>query len=178
MRFREFSKMLSHNDGTRSLVESTMSAEVVAALTDWQKANVKDCVLVGGLALSFYVRPRFTSDADFLFLANDDIPMFVEKFKRNRPGAFLHKPTHVEIEVLLPKTINMPPEMAKVIFDTANETGGIRIASPSGLVAAKLLRLSYQDKADIEQLAKVCEIDLTPFPLTKFQLEEFDKLRT
>ena len=91
MRLREFSKMLSHNDGTRTLFESTMSAEVVSALTDWQKAKVHDCVLVGGLALSFYVRPRFTSDADFLFLATDNIPMFVDRFKRNRPVAFLRE---------------------------------------------------------------------------------------
>jgi hypothetical protein len=155
--------MLSHNDGTRTLIESTISIDVIDVLTNLQPTIKDNCVLIGNLAVSFYVRPRFTDQLELLCLEEiSQLPCANQ---------------NVELILSTPQLINMSPEMATAIFKTANVNSGIRIASPSGLVAAKLLRLSYQDKADIEQLAKVCKIDLTPFPLTTEQLQEFDKLK-
>lgn len=177
MKLRDLSKANYQNDGTRSLLESIMIPEVDKAFRDWCAEN-KDTkfVLLGGVALSFYVKPRNTTDADLLFLFPEDIPLYVEKFKRHRPGAFLHKQTNIEIEVLTPASINLPQEVAQAIFDTAKIENGIRIASPSGLVASKLGRFKLQDQADIDALLDFGGIDLAPFPLPPEWLEKFNSL--
>ena len=108
MKLRNIAKCNHPNDGTRSLLESVLANEVVDALSDWKNnTDTSKYVLIGGLALSYWVKPRTTSDVDILFLSKADIPMYVDGFKRTRPGAFIHLKTHVEIEVLSPETINM-----------------------------------------------------------------------
>jgi hypothetical protein len=169
----------SHNDGTRSLFESILVPEVEAAFKDWNKsATDAKCVLIGGIALSFYVKPRMTTDADQLFMSAADIPATVDGFKRTRPGAFMHKHTHVEIEVLTPSAINMSVELAHAIFDRAQIHDGIRVAEPSGIVAAKLGRFKLRDQADIEELLAHFKIDLDPYPLSAAELARYDQLRT
>jgi len=79
--------------------------------------------------------------------------------------AFIHKETHVEVEVVVPKNINVSSEIADMVYRTAKVSNGIRIASPSGLVALKLHRNSPQDMADIINLTKIEQIDLS-FGLT------------
>jgi hypothetical protein len=56
---RKIGKMNRPNDGTRTLFESVMSPEIIAALKDWVKANAGG-ILIGGLAISHYVKPRMT----------------------------------------------------------------------------------------------------------------------
>ena len=83
------------NDGFRSIYESVIPKEVLVALDDWKNSNNKDCVLIGGLALSYYIRPRYTEDIDLIFLTEDDIPETVYKFRRNRKHSFEHIKTGV-----------------------------------------------------------------------------------
>jgi hypothetical protein len=64
---REISKMITANDGSRTLVESIMANDVTAALEAWTKAVWADEVLVGGLAYSFYAKPQVTQEVDFCF---------------------------------------------------------------------------------------------------------------
>jgi hypothetical protein len=168
--FRNLRKMNSINDGTRTLNESIMALEVLDALNDWKKNQPSQGVLIGGIALSFYVKPRYTTDADFLFLTTDEIPEKVENFKRHRKSAFEHKRTGVEIEVLTPSHIKVPANVAKIIIETSTEIENIRVASPSGIVASKLFRFSLQDKADIASLLKSYEIDLSLFNIPQKEL--------
>jgi hypothetical protein len=63
--------MQTINDGTRTLIESIMMPELIAALRDWAKSG-SGGVLIGGLGLSYHARPRFTQDIDFLFLEPPD----------------------------------------------------------------------------------------------------------
>jgi hypothetical protein len=170
---RNLSKTTRPNDGSRSLYESILYPEVVSALNDWISLGVKDCVLIGGVALSYYVKPRTTEDVDILFLSKDDIPTTLVNFKRTRLGAFQHNKTHVEIEVVTPETINLPIDIAKKIFTTSNESNGIRVASPSGIIACKLGRFNRRDQADIEDLILSQEIDMTPFNLRPEELERY-----
>lgn len=176
MKLRDLFKMNGINDGTRTLIESVVSNEVEQAVKDWN-ANTSNlnCVVIGGIALSYYGKPRSTTDNDLLFMSATDIPQYVEGFKRTRAGAFTHKGTSVEIEVLTPQSINMPVELAKAIIDNAKIENGIRIATPSGLVASKLKRFSRQDKADIEQLLAISKIDLSPYPIPQELLDKFNK---
>jgi len=78
---RNIYKMSWKNDGFRSLYESAIYPEVTQALEDWKSNYEKlNYVLVGGLALSFYLKPRPTQD--IVFLSYDDIPNRVEGFKK------------------------------------------------------------------------------------------------
>jgi len=172
---RNLSKMNSHNDGTRTIFESVIYPEIIAALGDWIRNSEDNYVLLGGVALSYYVKPRTTTDIDVLFLHEEDIPSQIKLFKKHRTGAFLHKKTNVEVEVLTPEFIKIPFKVAKAIFDTSEIKDGIRIASPSGLVASKLFRFSRQDQADIESLLLCQNIDLAKLYIPK---SEWDKYYT
>lgn len=66
--------------------------------------------------------------------------------------------------------------MVQKIFDTAVVHEGVKIVSPSGLIALKLGRLSFQDKADIVALINCCEIDLSEYPLSDDQLQSYEEL--
>ena len=143
-------------------------------MKDWLKYSSNIGVLIGGLALSYYVKPRQTSDGDFLFLTVEDIPLSVTGFKRTRQSAFIHLETHVEIEVLTPIVINMTVELAKHISETAIEKDGFKIASREGLIAAKLGRFKLQDRADISALLSIGPVDLSVFPLNNKQLRNLE----
>jgi len=176
MRLREITKMHRANDGNRSLIESAMMPELAAALRDWAQANTKS-VLIGGLGLSYHVRPRMTQDLDFLFEQESDLPEQIPGFKRTRPHAFQHNETHVEVEAVTPELINVPRAIVQHVMRTAIESNGIRVASAAGLVALKLFRLSMQDKADIIALIKSGRMaDLDQFPLPPDKVVAFQEL--
>lgn len=176
MVLRELHKLNKPNDGSRKLLESALVPEVAKAMSDWIKnidTNLK-YVLVGGVGLSYWVKPRYTTDSDFLFLTSADIPKEVTGFKRIRPGAFEHKQTGVEIEVLTPESIGMSTDLAKAIYENAVIRDGVKIATPSGLIASKLKRFKTKDRADIEELYELGNIDLSPYPLTPQMLKNFE----
>ncbi len=170
MFLRDLSKMNIPNDGTRTLFESIAIPEVEQALKDWKKQVGSIGVLIGGAAAGFYTKPRSTTDIDILFLSLAEIPKHVSGFKRIRPGAFQHDKTHVEIEVIAPESINLPIEMVKHVFATSEISDGIRVASPSGLVALKLFRMKRYDEGDIWSLVETGKVDLSGWQLPTAQL--------
>ena len=172
---RDLIKMQYRNDGTRSLFESTMLPELILALEDWRKSSVNS-VLIGGAGLSYYVKPRMTQDLDFLFLSENDIPEQVSGFKRIRSHGFQHNKTHVQIEALTPEFLKISNVLVQEVFNTALESDGVKIASPSGIVVLKLGRLSMQDKADIVALIKTGKVDLSSFTLSTDKLKKYSEL--
>jgi hypothetical protein len=176
MRLRDLSKMNVINDGSRTLFESVAIPEVEAALKDWIRAGVTSGVLIGGIAVGYYARPRGTTDVDVLFMQPEDIPNDINGFKRTRPGAFQHKNTHVEVEVVTPGSINLSPELAQRVFDTAVLSDGVLVASPTGLVALKLQRMKRYDEGDIVALVETGKVDLTGWPITQAQAELFNTI--
>lgn len=172
MTLRDMRKMRGPNDGSRSLFESVMVPEVVKALKDWI-AGGGTGVLIGGVALSYYVTPRYTQDVDFLFLDANAIPESVRGFKRHRSNAFEHRETGVEIEAVSPGNVTVPIEVIERIVEAAVDRDGVRVASPSGLVAGKLFRFKTQDRADIEALIEHGKIDLTGFKLPQPILDRY-----
>jgi hypothetical protein len=178
MRAKELFEKLNHyNDGTRTLFESIAVPEVNQALIDWNK-HQHNGVLIGGCALSFYVRPRTTMDVDVLFLTDDSIPKEVSGFKRTRPSAFQHNKTHVEIELVTSLLIGISQELTQKVFDTAMISDNVKIASPSALVALKLHRFNRQDQADIEELMNHYNIDLQDWPLSEKAKAHYEKVLT
>ena len=177
MRAKEiFEKLNRVNDGTRTLFESIAVPEVVEALRDWIQ-NARLGVLIGGNAMSYYGKPRATMDVDVLFLNSNDIPKEVSGFKRIRNGAFQHDKTHVEIEVITPVTVNISPDLVSVVNQTAIQVDGFKVASPSGIVALKLQRLKNNDIGDIVQMINTGQVDLSPFPLSEKNIQDFNEIQ-
>jgi len=172
---RNISKMRTHNLGDRTLFESIMSPEVLAALRDWEAAGGNG-VLIGGVGLSYYAKPRMTQDVDLIFLTPSEIPVEVPGFRRHRRGAFEHKRTGVEVEVLTPETINVSPVLIQQVIDNAVKSDGVRIASPSGIVALKLQRYRRQDQADIVALISTGKVDISQFDLNPLQKQQYAEL--
>lgn len=178
---RNIEKMNSINDGNRSLFESIANPEVIVALTDWINNTNVDCILIGGLALSYYIKPRTTFDIDMLFLNELEIPTNVNNFKRTREQAFQHNRTHVEIELITPEFINTPQNVIDKVFETALNIDGIKVTSISGLIALKLGRFKLTDQSDISLLVEYSqstnkEIDLSIFNLSQDRLNKYEDL--
>jgi len=134
---------------TRSLVYATVVNEVMKTFGWWITFCPEDYVVIGGLAISHWLKPRMTMDIDVLLLS---VPNEVPSFKRVRPHAFRNIDTHVEVETLTPPFINLSKERADLVFETAVSSDGIKIASPQALAVLKLARWNRQDQADVEQL--------------------------
>lgn len=182
MRMKELiERMYENNDEnlSRPLLESIVAPEVTAALRDWIGSAEIPGTLIGGLALSFYVRPRQTMDVDVVYATEDNIPDQIPGFKKVRPHTFQHNKTHVEVEVLSPEFLNVPPQIISRVVATAVKSSGMWIASKAGLVAMKLQRGNRQDQADIEQLIQSGGVDLTMFQewLTPEQMKLYNEIR-
>lgn len=177
MKLREIRKMNFINDGSRSLFESIAIPEVEYSLKNWKKNTINDLgILIGGCAVSYYTRPRGTTDADILYSSTADIPNYVEGFKRNRPGAFENKVTGVEIEVLTPTSIGLSPALAQKVFDTKQTIDGTFVASPSALAALKLQRMKRYDEGDIASLIETGLVDLSDWPISDDQLKLYNEI--
>jgi hypothetical protein len=171
------------NNGFRSLFESIIPNEVILALKDWKDYCTNDnYILIGGLALSYYIKPRYTEDIDLAFLSYDDIPSNVFKFRRNREHSFEHIKTGVEIELLTSKHLNRSNYFFEKVFENANKSDDIKIASPESLIALKLRRFSDIDKNDIKELYKYCienkiKIDLEKYSLSKLEYDRYEEIK-
>lgn len=182
MRNRKKSKFLNYNN-YRSLYESIIPNEVISALNDWKNNYSNDnYVLIGGLALSYYLKPRYTEDIDLIFLLYDDIPNSVYGFKRNREHSFQHNKTHVEVEILTPEHINTDPILFDKIFEHSIMSDGIRVSSPVGLIALKLNRFNNKDISDIKELYNYCllhdiNIDLSDYNVLDENIEKYNNLK-
>ena len=133
-------------------------------------AGIKYAV-VGGIALSFYVEPRFTKDIDFLVLSDsvDDFKKLLKdmgyKFEVE-PWTFknvpikLHRLSKIEgkssmtIDILEGKESRLE-EIIKNAVTENTDHGEVRVACIDDLVWMKMQRGSKQDLADIEALSNV-----------------------
>lgn len=159
--------MLAYQQPVRSIVHAALVPEVQHALNNWPLTD--KCVLVGGIALSFYCTPRYTQDIDLLYLSAEDKPNDVPGFKRLRTHAFHENKTHVEVETLTPEFLGLSHALVTKVFHTAETHGKWKVASREGIVALKLQRSSLQDKADIKALSKGRTLDMRDWPLTEAQ---------
>jgi hypothetical protein len=140
-----------NSNNTRSLVYAAVVGEVMETFGRWLNMCREEFVVIGGLAVSHWLKSRMTMDIDLMILSvPDDVPAF----KRVRPHAFRDNSTHVEVETLTPQFINLSIERANLVFDTSIESDGVKVASPQALVVLKLQRWSRQDQADVELLLK------------------------
>ena len=169
------------SDNPKSLA---VAPEVGHALAEWISAQAGSSgVLIGGLALSMYATPRYTEDVDLLFLNEEDIPASVEGFKRTRKHAFEEKRYQVEIEVNTPVQIELPLAVANLVFKTAHEVAGLRIASREALVVMKLFgsltpKRKHKDLGDIQRILEhTPNINIDDWPVPADLKQEFLRLQ-
>jgi len=162
--------------GLSTLNQAVLIPEVEKSLKDWISSVPGNYVLIGGLAVSFYARPRATTDVDLLFYSEYLIPDEALGFRRTRPHCFEHRETNVEVETLTSSFINLPDWYKDIILKTSVLKEGIYIASPGSLVALKLLRWSRQDQADIVSLFKSVTGDTSSFKISKAGIEKLHDL--
>jgi predicted nucleotidyltransferase len=171
-----------NSNNWRTLYESIIPNEVITTLNDWKEnVGTDKYLIIGGIALSYYIKPRYTEDLDLIFLSYDDIPDSVYKFRRNRNHSFEHIRTGVEVELLTPEHINKGVEFFEVIFQNSIISDGIKIASPESLIALKLKRFNNRDKSDIIELVKYCkenniDINLEKYNLERIELDNYDSI--
>lgn len=177
--------MLFSASSVSELRHAALVSEVSHALLQWVKSNPHtpnsdSGVLIGGLALSFYSKPRYTTDIDLLFLSSDiAVP---EGFKRNRPSAFTEKQTHVEVEIVTPASVGIPVSVARKVVETAHVVDGLRIASKEALVVLKLFgadtpKRKHKDLADIQALLETGDVDVSDWSLSDDHKKTLDELR-
>jgi hypothetical protein len=183
MRLRKLTKMQTVNDGSRSLIESIMSPEVIVAPRDWVRSTKSPAtgeaagVVIGRLGLSYHCKPSYTQDIDLLCLNPAAIPYAVRGFTRTATGEFRHDRTQVEMHVAIPLSIGVPNEIAEQVIRTANRSNGIRVATASALVAMKLFGpRRVQDEADVVALIKTGQVDLSGWPLPPERVSAYEGL--
>ena len=124
--------------------------------------------VVGGVAMAFHGRARFTRDVDIL-LHPDDLRLAKMALDRlgyresAEPWAFrntnltLHRFLKVdgEDEMMMDILLANDPKHQKVIADAVSaeaESGAVHVASKADLIALKQVRNSGQDQVDIRGL--------------------------
>lgn len=167
---RVLSNASKPNDGSRSLYDSILVPEVEHALKVWTKSQPDSkVVLIGGIAFSYYAKPRATTDVDLLFLSEDDIPVTVSGMKRISNLGFREDKTHVEVDACGPRVLSkVPSSILKKVFHTSRglPDAKIRIATPEGLIALKLYTNRLKDEADIIELLKACSVSMKGWPIS------------
>lgn len=157
-----------------------LSASIVPVVNDTLAEWIKNKgigVLVGSLAMSFYMQPRYTENVNLLFMSEDNIPVTVEGFKRTHTRAFVNRKHGVEVEIVTPSLIGIPESLAARIVAHAKSVSGILIARLEGLVAMKLHSKCMKDHADIVEVLKVYpNLSLEGWPISSKHRNLFDQL--
>ncbi len=137
---------------------------------------ITDYALIGGLALSAWVRPRATRDVDLVVAISkkmtwSDIASFIET-RLNKKG-IIQKGTRrtmiqeklsfmmgqIEVDVISTKGFGLAAEAVKNAIHAQVFDKSVKVVSPEYLILLKLLPLSSQDEIDIRQLLKKANIN-------------------
>lgn len=150
--FKKFLMKKLNEGRLDSLYDSILVPEVKKAFNDWFKNSPEPGIVIGGLVLGVYSRPRTTTDIDLLFVSDNKIPTKVHGFKKIRDHSFEHIQTGVEIEVLTPEYLKLSKALYDKILETSKEFDGIKVPSEEGLIALKMIRYNRRDLSDIESV--------------------------
>ena len=161
-----------------SIVEAFKNT--IAFFNEIEKEGIiEDYALIGGLALSAWIRPRTTRDVDLVIAVAknftwSDIASIVQTRLQKRIA--LHKGTprmhikeklsfitgQIEVDVISTKDFELAAEAIKK--SVAAEVFGkkVKVVTPEYLILLKLLPLSSQDAIDIKALSKKADMRKLP----------------
>lgn len=136
---------------------------------------IEDYALIGGLALSAWIRPRTTNDVDIVIAVAknftwSDITSIVEA--RLQKKIVLHKGTQrmhikeklsfvagqIEVDVISAKDFELAAEAIKKSITAEVFGKNVKVVTPEYLILLKLLPLSSQDVIDIKALSKKADM--------------------
>jgi hypothetical protein len=136
-----------------------------------KEGHITDYALIGGLALSSWVRPRTTRDVDLLVTVSkklnwSDVASHVEARlnkkvilqRGTRRTAIQERLGQVEVDVIGTKDFELAAEAIEHAVPVQIFDKNIKVASPEYLILLKLLPLSSQDEIDIRALMKKADI--------------------
>lgn len=147
-------------------------------------------VIIGGVAVGFLGKPRFTADVDAVFLLSiQDVPKFLElahvenidprienikEFaKKNRVLLLKHSPTGVEIDIslgIMPFEEELVKRGGKKTFANLS----VHLPSPEDLIIMKAIAHRLKDLDDIKTIVdNYPNLDLTRI---KYWVESFAKI--
>lgn len=126
-------------------------------------------VIIGGIAVGFLGKPRFTADVDAVFLLSvADIPKFLdfaqaeniipriqnaEAFaKKNRVLLLTHSPTDIDIDISL-GILPFEHEMVERASTKSFADLSIRLPTPEDLIIMKAIAHRPKDLEDIQTIA-------------------------
>ncbi|MEW6739096.1 MAG: nucleotidyl transferase AbiEii/AbiGii toxin family protein [Nitrospirota bacterium] len=136
---------------------------------------VEDYALIGGLALSAWVRPRTTRDVDLVVIISKkinwvDLISLIQT--RLQKKVSVHKATprmtiqekfsfmsgQIQVDIIGTGGFDLAADAIKnaVVADVLGKS--IKVATPEYLILLKLLPLSSQDIIDIKELSKKADI--------------------
>lgn len=129
-------------------------------------------VIIGGVAVGFLGKPRFTADIDAVFLlSTKDIPQFIELAqvegilpripdaadfaRKNRVLLLRHSPTETDIDVSLGI---LPFEEEMIERGSTQSFAGlsVRLPTPEDLIIMKAIAHRPKDLDDIQTIADNC----------------------
>lgn len=149
-KLRKIGKMNHYNDGSRSLFESIVNYDVLLALRQLIARNdVTDTLLIGGLAVSYHAKPRFSNDIDILVL--DKRNRQYKYFKNN-----LYKRKNITLDVYDIGDLGITQEHFNFLKQTEIFSNGMPIPSPTGLMSLYLKNFTLKNKVDAEMLIQNC----------------------
>lgn len=123
----------------RTVREAVIVDEVRRALKAWRSATVTlDAVLIGGLALAFYSRPRFVDEIQFIYVHSAAVPVTVTGFRRLDDWSFAHEDTGIVLMVSTPMPSVRCSAISAKVLETAVERDRLRLASLEGMIAPAL----------------------------------------
>jgi hypothetical protein len=158
-----------------TLVEASIDPEVHKTLLHWKKSGNPTGILIGGIAMSFYAKPRYTQDIDVLFKSESHVPDSAQGFRKHRKGVFEDKLTGVEVEVVNPSSFNPPLSIVLVrkILDTASVKDGVLVASAEGLIALKLHAATNNPKRELQDTGDIANILIHQHHITLDTMSEW-----
>ncbi len=137
---------------------------------------IDDYALIGGLALSAWVRPRTTQDMDFIIAVSEKMTwqhiISVIENRLNKKVA-VHKGTqrtnikdklsfvsgHMEVDVISTRGFGLAAEAIKHAVVATIFGLDVRVITPEYLILLKLLPFGEQDVVDIRSLLKKADKD-------------------
>lgn len=125
-------------------------------------------VIIGGIAVGFLGKPRYTADVDAMFLlSTDDIPEFIEAARaekivprienaeefahKNRVLLLQYTPNHIPIDISL-GILAFEEEVVERSIVQSIESLSIRLPTPEDLIILKAVAHRPKDFIDIETI--------------------------
>ena len=139
-----------------SLEEAVFDHDVRRTLADWATATgtmSRRPVLIGAMAVNFYIRPRFVSEIVMLAPLGFDVGL-IDGFEQSAHGLVRHRNTGIALELVYSDAGLLPQSLFDQMIASCIIKDGITVASREALITW-FLHKQARDRIPFESLAFV-----------------------